>query len=244
MKSRPYLLEVQSGGNGADATGVMAFLGFCTYIGLMLYMFMPLIGNIPMFHSNNSALVVTPTVAIVSAYPPGYIGIQNVGGAGVQVVTVTPSPVVLGVSVGNPTPYPTYTPYPTFTPIAYEVSSYKFSFYDPMIGLDKPEIAELNCANWNYETLNCDSALRNGEDFRTNYLRAAACPYDLYIAAAQFEVVSPDWLRALFPYGFVCKDTGELVVYPYIDFLIPWKSMPMPYDKTPWTDPVTLRRLR
>lgn len=184
--------------------------------------------------SKNDILGITSTP---SAFPT-FASDMSIFGMGV--------PSVVPAGLFTVTPYPTNTPYPTYTPVVvdYPLSNFQFSFYDPMIGLDKPEIAELNCGDWNYSTNYCDSPLRNGEPWEQNYLKAAACPYDLYVAGAQFEVVSPDWLHALFPLGFVCKDTGELVIYPYIDFLIPWRSMPMPYENTPWTTPITLRRLR
>jgi len=142
---------------------------------------------------------------------------------------------------------PTVTPVPmaTFDPYAnYPLSNHKFSFYDPMIGKDKPEIRYINCGDWNDVTQYCDSALRNGERWEDNYFIAAACPYDLYMAGAHFRVISPDWLVALFPNGFTCKDTGELVTGLFIDFLIPWRSMPMPYESTPWATPITLQRIR
>ena len=114
--------------------------------------------------------------------------------------TATPFGSVFGMSdmpVATSTPFvlPTYTPYPTYTPApSYELSNHRFSFYDPAIGKDKPEIAQINCDQWNYTTLTCDSPLRNGERWQDNYFISAACPYELYIAAAQFEIVSPEWL--------------------------------------------------
>ncbi|MDP1713933.1 MAG: hypothetical protein Q8L41_04240 [Anaerolineales bacterium] len=239
MKSRPYLLEVQSGGNGADIAGVVAFLAFAGYISFMIYLFLPMVGNIPFFSKVDTAIekaellsYVTPT----SNYPAGYAGVSIGDGAP---VLVTPEAVQIQSTY---TPYPTYTPFPTVN--AFPLSNHRFSFYDPMIGKDKPDIALINCENWNFATQYCDSKLRNGERWEDNYFLAAACPYDLYLAGAFFEVVSPDWLKALFPRGFTCKDTGEMVMDLFIDFLIPWGSMPMPYDQTPWGDPITLMRLR
>jgi hypothetical protein len=147
--------------------------------------------------------------------------------------------------VPTPSPYPTYTPLPTYTALAnFPLSNHRFSFYDPMIGRDKPDIALINCENWNFETQYCDSKLRNGERWEDNYFISAACPYDLYLAGAHFQVISPDWLKLLFPQGFTCKDTGEAVTGLFIDFLIPHNQMPMAYDLTPWGTPITLMRTR
>jgi len=162
-------------------------------------------------------------------------------------VQQTQSAMMVTALAYTPTPQPTLTPLPTPTLDPYQnypLTNHKFSFYDPMIGKDKPEIRYINCDQWNDVTQYCDSALRNGERWEDNYFIAAACPYDLYMAGAYFEVVSPDWLVKLFPAGFTCKDTGEAVTGLFIDFLIPWQSMPMAYEKTPWATPITLRRIR
>jgi len=180
------------------------------------------------------AIVPTPTVGISAEF---YASSDGVLLAGLQTQTAFD---VLQLSIT-----PTVTPSPSATPgLNYPLSNHLFSFYDPLIGRDIPEIAEVNCGQWNYETKYCDSALRSGEPWELNYFRASACPYALFVERAEFLVVSPDWLKVLFPDGFVCKDTGELVTHPFIDFLVPWRSMPMPYADTPWRAPITLMRIK
>jgi len=181
--------------------------------------------------------IVTPTMAVL---PAEYYA----SSAGSELAVAQTQMAYQVMELNKPTAQPTYTPYPTPTGIVYPLSSHKFSFYDPMIGKDKPEIRYINCDEWNDVTQYCDSAMRSGESWEANYFRAAACPYSLYVERAEFLVVSPDWLVKLFPNGFVCKDTGEAVTGQFIDFLIPWKSMPMDYSETPWATAITLQRIK
>ena len=46
MISRPYLLEMQSGGNGADSTGVWGLVGLVFYISIMLVLVYPMLAQI------------------------------------------------------------------------------------------------------------------------------------------------------------------------------------------------------
>jgi hypothetical protein len=223
---------------GADLSGVMNVVFLLILLSTWRAALRPLLSNFKFLPDGEetpvAALIVTPDVAGIS-------GIISTG------ATATPLPDsgMGGLAVSIPTVQPTYTPYPTYTPPPTAVpEAYRFSFYDPVIGRDIPEIAEVNCESWNYETQDCDSFMRSGLDWRLYYRRAAACPYDLFAARAAFVVVSPDWLAALFPDGFECLDTGSSVVYPYIDFLIEWRSMPMPFNQTPWGTPVVLQRVR
>lgn len=220
---------------GLDGAGVLRLVAFVLLLASWRWALAPMFKHVVWIspETKNNILGITPTAGAA------YYGISPASSG----PTLDPYLIV------TPSPFPTYTPYPTYTPMAtitpvYELSNHRFSFYDPMIGKDKPEIAEINCAKWNYETNYCDSALRSGERWEDNYFISAACPYDLYVARAHFEVVSPQWLKDLFPRGFTCKDTGELVTGLFIDFLIPWRSMPMPYDQTPWGTPITLMRTR
>lgn len=167
--------------------------------------------------------------------------------------TVTPSSWMRSgsASSASPTPYPTYTPLPTYTPYPTpeptpygEIVAGQFSFYDPLIGKDKPEISLVNCPEWNTVTQDCDGTLRSGDDFRDWYNKAAACTEELYLQRAQFVVVSPDWLVKLFPNGFICLDTGGAVKGLFYDFLIRWQDMPMAWEKTPWGSAVILRRVK
>lgn len=149
------------------------------------------------------------------------------------------------VFVPTYTSYPTYTPYPTVQPSPTpELVTGLFSFYDPMIGVDKPEIALVNCDNWDAVNKTCLSGLRDGSHFQDHYFDSMACPSDLYFAGAAYNVISPKWLADLVTPVVTCRDTGGAVVAPYFDFLIPWKSMPFDYDKIPWRTPVVMRRVR
>lgn len=244
MLSRPYLLESLAGGNGADATGVMSALLFFGYIGTMIWVMVPLVSTVPcttlgMFCQSKKLL--HPHLTSTPA--------PSMGGMSSVFATLTPAPGArftrTPISTRRaPTPYPTYTLYPTYTPLVFgEVSTGLFSFYDPLIGLDKPEIAETNCEKWNYVTNDCDSKMRDGQDFRDYYGKAAACDHSLYIQRARFRVVSPAWLVRIFPDGFTCLDTGGLVALPYFDFLIRWKDLPFDWSRIPWRAPVVLERL-
>jgi len=182
-------------------------------------------------------VLVTPTYARLSQ--------EYYSSSGGQALAVAQTMQAATVFAPTVTPFPTVTPLPSPTAgYNYPLSNHKFSFYDPMIGKDKPDIRFINCDKWNDVTQYCDSALRNGEAWENNYYIAAACPYDLYLAGAYFQVVSPDWLVALFPNGFTCKDTGEAVTGLFIDFLIPWRSVPFEYGAVPWGTPITLMRIR
>lgn len=214
---------------GVDAAGLVRLFALLLLLSVWKVTLTPLFSHVTLITPDHQA-------RLLGQFTPG--------------PTATPFGSVFGMSdmpVATSTPFvlPTYTPYPTYTPApSYELSNHRFSFYDPAIGKDKPEIAQINCDQWNYTTLTCDSPLRNGERWQDNYFISAACPYELYIAAAQFEIVSPEWLKILFPRGFTCKDTGDAVTGLYIDFLVPWRNMPMPYEQTPWGAPITLMRVR
>jgi len=165
-----------------------------------------------------------------------------------MVLTLMPTLQETTLSVESTTVIPVSTalPIPTAVKIAVPteliIEMGKFSFYDPLIGRDKPEIALTNCANWDTEKNDCLSMLRDGTDFRAQYFRAAACRYDLFIARAKFKVLAPEWLKTLFPDGFTCVDTGDAVNGIWFDFLIPWRSMPFPWEQTPWGTPIALLR--
>jgi len=104
---------VQSGGNGADVTGVLGFLGFALYIALMLKMFLPLLGNIPFFSpKEKTAEVAQVRQTATPFYPVGYVGVSRSDSSAGQAVIPSSTPFMMATA----TPYPTYTPYPTFTP--------------------------------------------------------------------------------------------------------------------------------
>ena len=230
--------------SGIDAAGLVRVFGLLVLLSMWKWALTPLFSHVTWLSddSRNKILNITATpteLGLVSVLSTPQLSPWDYSGG------VPTSSIIQMTSVfeSTQTPYPTYTPYPTLANV-YPLSNHRFSFYDPMIGKDKPDIAFINCENWNAVTQYCDSQLRNGETWEANYFISAACPYDLYLAGARFEVVSPAWLLALFPQGFTCKDTGEAVTGLYIDFLIPWANMPMPYDQTPWGTPITLMRLK
>ena len=134
MKSRPYLLEVQSGGNGADVAGVVAFLGFLSYISFMVYLFLPMVGNIPFFSEADTAIEraeMMPRFTSTPVYPHSYTGV-TIGGNSNLFVTSTLPPVVPPTY----TAYPTYTPLPTLSPqFNNMILNVQYSYYwPPLLG--------------------------------------------------------------------------------------------------------------
>lgn len=127
---------------------------------------------------------------------------------------------------------------------------FTLSFYDPLIGRDFPDIRHVNCSRWDDLSQDCLSALRSGDDFRDYYAghsvrsySAGACRYELFIQKAEFEVLSPSWLRDLTPL-IRCMDTGEAVQDRWLDVLIQWRDLPMPYEDFPWGELVIVRRVK
>lgn len=168
--------------------------------------------------------------------------------AGLQPPQVAPTPVSTQVPTPVPTQVPTLVPTQVSTPAPVDYSggvieAGLFSFYDPLIGASKPEIAFLNCERWNIDTQNCDSVMASGDDFREYYFKAAACRPDLFAARAKFKVLSPSWLKQLVP-EFECLDTGYLVTGYYFDFLIPWQEIGFEYANVPWRQPISLLRIK
>ena len=228
MPSRPWLLEAQSGGNGMDPAGVF---GLLVFIGLIIYAVLSvssLVGNwfYPLRHT---ALPVASPTFPVSAPP----------------VRMYASPTVR-VRIPTFTPYPTHTPYPTYTlrpePTP-ELVAGLFSYYDPMIGVEKPEIAEVNCDRWDYVNRTCLSGLRDESRFEDHYGDTVACDESLYRVRAAYRVVSPEWLKKLAPI-VTCRDTGGAVKYPYFDFLLRWQDVPFTWETTPWGSSITLERIK
>lgn len=142
----------------------------------------------------------------------------------------------------SPTLQPTSTPYPVSTSepgprkLDYALLSVKrLSFYDPDIGKAYPEIAEVNCVSWNYQTQNCDSTLSDGSDWRLQYETVAACDLADYERRAVYRILSPEWLRERVPV-FLCADTGAAVQGNIIDLLLHWDDLPGGYTLAtfPW----------
>ena len=133
MRSRPYLLEVQSGGNSADSTGVMAAIGLLVYIGFMVRLLTPLISQINFFgEDGNDNIVVVPTKSLPDKYStPGFFGVS-------PAQTAAPIVVVVATSSMTQTPYPTYTPYPSITPFSTPNNlslTVQYSYYwPPLLG--------------------------------------------------------------------------------------------------------------
>jgi hypothetical protein len=140
----------------------------------------------------------TPEVINMAQSVPGYLS------------TVQPSPTI--TMQVTATPYPTYTPVPTEE---LKIRILKLSFYDPLIGVYFPDIAEVNCSEWNYVTNNCDSLMSGGEDFRDWYGKAVACPPGMETGKV-IQVLFPEELRG----EWICADRGGVIEGDWIDFLL------------------------
>lgn len=123
-----------------------------------------------------------------------------------------------------PTSTPTVTPTvtPTIEPVGfglYPVMNFYLSFYDPAIGKFFPEIAEVNCLQWDNELKDCISKVNNGtEHYFVYYRRGAACPPPLSIGQ-RFRIVSPIELRNI-SVEWVCIDRGGAIQDYWLDFML------------------------
>lgn len=148
------------------------------------------------------------------------------------------------------TPAPLFTPSPTlssgigdwvvpFTPTPSNRYTYLLSFYDPDIGVLYPDMADVNCADWDEVNKVCLSPLSNGADHREWYWRSLACAY-YYPLGTMFRVYSPDWLAG----DWLCLDYGDMISPngEYLDFLIPVRDILAMYqgdlNNFPWSTPV------
>jgi hypothetical protein len=220
---------------GADLAGVLNVIFLIMLISTWKAALAPLMRNFNFFAVETPS----PNALMVTANPE-FLGLA-VSGSSSATSTPTPSS-VLAVSMPTlqptQTPYPTYTPYPEPTPTVGSIvgsgapMAFRFSYYDPLIGRDMIDIAEVNCFDWNYETNYCDSKLHDWVDFEPYYGIGLACPEWLPMYS-RLVVVSPNWLVGT----YYCMDTGDLIVGDVIDFLHVWTECNFSWDETPWLNP-------
>lgn len=121
---------------------------------------------------------------------------------------VTPTPIIIRVEVEQPS---------TVTSAA-QLQYFKLSFYDPAIGVYFPEIASVNCADW--DGSQCRSLMSNGDSFMNWYGRGVACPPPLRLGDL-VRVVYPSQLAG----DWTCVDRGGAIVEGYLDFLLKYPDM-------------------
>lgn len=157
--------------------------------------------------------------------------------------TVTPSPIP--TFTNTPVPFPASSPFPTLSvsintnePV---LLTYNLSFYDPHIGYYFPEIAGVNCLEFDYELRDCVSKVHHGlDDYRMWLGKGAACPASLPYDAV-FLVHEPKELVGYWR----CIDTGDLdrPPYHYIDFMLTYPDMVWTgsnINDFPWSSPVLI----
>ena len=132
------------------------------------------------------------------------------------------------------TPIPTHTLMPTITPtmtmtpapVTPELLLFKLSFYDPDIAhwfkgtASYVELAEVNCAVYDFTNDRCVSHMSNGDDFRLWYGKGVACPPG-YVLGDIIRVIYPTQLAG----DWVCVDRGGAIVDGYLDFLLMYPDM-------------------
>lgn len=138
----------------------------------------------------------------------------------------TPTPIVIRVDVVPPA---------TSTP-SVQLRYFKLSFYDPAIGRYFPQVASVNCANWDSVNQQCLSVMSNGDTYLNWYGRGVACPPPLQLG---------DLVRVVYPPQLVgdwtCVDRGGAVVDGYLDFLLRYPDMVWTgynLDNFPWSSTV------
>lgn len=160
--------------------------------------------------------------------------------------TVTPSPTAtlwqFSPLTKVPTLLPTSVSVQQVTPSQY--MDFSLSFYDPHIGFYFPEIADINCLQFDYQIRDCVSKVHHGQDdYHLWYRRGAACS-QLLAYDTVFEVISPPELAGVWR----CIDVGALDVGDrhYIDFMLRypddiWTGDNL--DKFPWSSRVQIKIL-
>jgi len=145
----------------------------------------------------------------------------------------------------TPTQTATVLPSPSLTATSTlpgVLAVYELSMYDPMIGRAFPEVATINCGNWNASTQYCDSTLARTSRYtksnrwEDNYWHAVACDADHL--GGLFLVTSPRWLVG----EWECLDLGfhpRIVAGDVMDFLLPWDRLPFPFADFPYNTLVT-----
>ena len=208
MKSRPWLLEAQAGGNAADSAGVTSFLLLVGYFVVMGSFILPMLRQINWIgEKGDDNIVAVATSPLPTGFQePGFVGVRPVQAAPVE----SPTP---GAPTPTQTAMPTYTPYPTYTPFMSPTPEYArgvflYSYYNPALG-------GVNCSQWDEETQTCVSTMASGKDWRQWYGKALACP-SVYPMYTVFRVTSPESIAG----DYVCLDRGgSLEGTNYLDFL-------------------------
>jgi hypothetical protein len=160
--------------------------------------------------------------------------------------TSMPSPTVTITPLYHLRPSPTVD---FITPVSQNTNKlltqvFALSFYDPHIGYYFPEIASVNCLQWDAEIKECVSKVHHGQDDYHQWLgKGAACPSTLPYDAV-FRVITPVQLAGVWR----CIDIGDLDRngLHYIDFMLSYPDMIWTgYDLNsfPWSSDVVIELL-
>lgn len=146
----------------------------------------------------------------------------------------TVSPIVSPVAI---TPTFTVTPTPAVVDFGQYLYEGRLSFYDPEIGRYFPDIASVNCADWDSVNKVCNSKLLYHQmDYSDWYGRGVACPPALPDLAV-LRVVYPEQLAG----DWACVDRGDAVTDNWLDFLLRYPDQVWTganLNNFPWGSPV------
>lgn len=125
---------------------------------------------------------------------------------------------------------PTFTPTVTFTPSPLPsptndlpIMEFMLSFYDPRIGYYFPDIAQVNCLQWDDVLRDCVSKVNNGtEHYFVYYRRGVACPPPLR-DGQRIRVIEPVELAAIAE-EWICIDRGGAIQNYYLDFMLQYPN--------------------
>jgi hypothetical protein len=243
MKSRPYLLEVQSGGNSADLVGISSFLGFILYFYFVARMLFPMLSQITWFKPDEQPVVSVHVDTVPTQYQPNYTGVQPAE----VFSTATLQPTM--------TAYPTYTPYPTHTPsvgwlqITATVTqnsfnpqdvNWVFSYYYPDLVAEDEVLYGANCHPDNIErnpqgkAIRCKNTSASGLGWRdwlmysavdTQYRGGVAVPYypntynPIYPMGATLVINSPPSIAGYYLVMDICPACDDYVLSHNVLFL-------------------------
>lgn len=171
---------------------------------------------------------------------------------------VSPTPVVIASVTPAPSPTATIWKYDPLAGIAAQTATaaafpspvpsdhlfFNLSFYDPHIGAYFPDIASINCLQFDFGIGDCVSKVNQGQDdYRIWYRRGVACPGALKHDTV-FQVIQPVQLAGTWR----CIDVGALDrgEYHYIDFMLEypddiWTGDNL--DNFPWSSVVEIKIL-
>ena len=165
MKSRPYLLEVQAGGNGADSAGVMAFFGLLGYVAFMVIILVPSVRQINWIgeKGKGAPMVVVPTNSnggMPTQYTSNYSGVSP--HEAFVTATLAPTPTLVPTATSSPVPSPTV--------LAHMVVTVGYSYYWPPFGPP-------NCDNANWDGTTCKDISASGLPWSAFVGRGMTIPY-------------------------------------------------------------------